>query len=149
MISLFQELFRHHAYADAAMLTAIQDHEIASKDEDLRKLLHHILVAHRFWLHLCRGLPFSLEVEDVVPTRLDDIAIRYKKTWSEEEAWFEQLQESGLIRTVESPYFPNRQLAVQEALIQVCLHSCGHRASVLHDCERLAENRRRWTIFFG
>ena len=128
MVSLFQELFRHQAHADSALLAAIQQHANASNDEELRKLLHHILVAHRFWLHLCQGLPFSVETEDVIPATLDEIITRYKQTRFEEQGWLRQLQESDLVRTVESPYLPNRQVAVREALIQVCLHSQGHRA---------------------
>ena len=36
MVLLFQELFRHQAHADSALLTAIQQHAIASKGEELR-----------------------------------------------------------------------------------------------------------------
>jgi len=75
MVSLFQELFRHQAHADSALLAAIQQHANASNDEELRKLLHHILVAHRFWLHLCQGLPFSVETEDVIPATLDGLSL--------------------------------------------------------------------------
>jgi uncharacterized damage-inducible protein DinB len=128
MVALFQELFRHQAYADALLLMAIQRHEIASKDEELRTLLHHILIAHRFWLHLSQELPFSVEAENVVPATLDALITGYKETQTQENAWFERLEESDLIRTVESPYLPNRKVAVREALIQVCLHSQGHRA---------------------
>ena len=128
MIALFRELFQYQAYADALLLTAIRRHEVASKDQQLRTLLHHILIAHRFWLHLCQPTPFSVEAENVVPATLDEIIARYKETQVQENAWFKQLEESDLTRTVESPYFANRKVAVSEGLMQVCLHSQWHRA---------------------
>jgi uncharacterized damage-inducible protein DinB len=128
MVALFQELLHYQAYADASLLMAIQRHEVASKDQELRTLLHHVLIAHRFWLHLCQGLPFSAEAENVVPATLDAIITGYKETQSQEIAWIEGLDESDLIRAVESPYFPNRKVVVREALIQVSLHGQGHRA---------------------
>jgi uncharacterized damage-inducible protein DinB len=128
MVALFQELFHHQAYADAALLMAIQRHAVASKDQELRTLLHHILIAHRFWLHLSQGLPFSFEAENIVPATLDAIITGYKETQKQENAWLERLEESDLIRRVESPYFPHRKVAAREALMQVSLHSQGHRA---------------------
>jgi len=128
MVALFQELFHHQAYADASLLKAIQRHEVASKDQELRTLLHHILIAHRFWLHLSQGLPYSVEAESVVPASLDAIITAYKETQKQENAWLERVEESDLMRTVESPYLPNRKVAVREALMQVSLHSQGHRA---------------------
>jgi len=128
MVELFQELFHHQAYADASLLMAIQRHEVASKDQELRTLLHHILIAHRFWLHLSQGLPYSIEAESAVPASLDAIITGYKETQKAENAWLERLAESDLTRTVESFYLPNRKVAVSEALMQVSLHSQGHRA---------------------
>ena len=128
MVALYQELFRHQAYADASLLMAIQRHEVALKDEELRILLHHTLIAHRFWLHLSQGLPFSVEAENAVPATLDSIITGYKETQTQENAWLERLEESDLTRTVESPYLANRKVAVREALMKVCLHSQGHRA---------------------
>ena len=110
------------------MLMAIQRHEAASNDDELRKLLHHILVAHRFWIHLCQGLPFSVEAENIVPATLEEIIERFRATQMQELVWLDQLKASDLARVLESPYFPGRQVTVGEALTQVCLHSQGHRA---------------------
>jgi uncharacterized damage-inducible protein DinB len=128
MIALFQELFHYQAYADALLLTAIRRHDVASKDQELRTLLHHILIAHRFWLHLSQRMPFFAEAENVVPATLDEIIRGYQQTQVQEDAWLKQLDESDLIRTVESPYLANRKVAVSEGLMQVCLHSQWHRA---------------------
>jgi uncharacterized damage-inducible protein DinB len=128
MVTLFKELLQHQAHADASLLVAIRQHEVASKDQELRRLLHHVLVARRFWLHLCRGLPFSVDAENVVPATLEEIIIGYRETHMQDNAWLQRLEESDLVRTVESPYLPNREISVKDALMQVCLHSHGHRA---------------------
>jgi uncharacterized damage-inducible protein DinB len=53
---------------------------------------------------------------------------RYRDTHVLEQAWLERIDESGLARTLESPYLPGRRVSVSEALMQVCLHSQGHRS---------------------
>jgi uncharacterized damage-inducible protein DinB len=128
MLLLLQELFQHQAYADASMLTAIRRHEIAAHDPELRTLVHHMLVAHRFWIHLSQGLHFPVEDEARVPDSLDLIATRYRETQAQEQAWLATLQESDLVRTMASPFLPGRRIAVREALVQVCMHSQGHRS---------------------
>jgi uncharacterized damage-inducible protein DinB len=128
MLALLRELFEHQAYADAALMTAIARHEGAAGDEALRTLLHHILIAHRFWLHLCRGVPFEAENESLVPDSLAALAERYRETQARDREWLAGLDPADLDRRLESPYLPGRRVAVREALLQVCLHSQGHRA---------------------
>jgi uncharacterized damage-inducible protein DinB len=128
MIAMFRELFRHQAYADWSMLMAIKRNEAASHDQKLRELLHHILVSHRFWLHLIQGLPFAVEAENVLPSTLDDIVELFQATQIQELGWIGTLEDSDLDRVLESSFFPNRQVPISAALTQVCLHSQGHRS---------------------
>jgi uncharacterized damage-inducible protein DinB len=128
MIAILRELFRHQAHADASMLMAIKRHQVALIDQELRKLIHHILVSHRFWIHLSQGLPFNVEVESVVPATFDELAERFQTTQEQELAWLNQLQAVDLARVLESQYLPAGPVTVGEALTQVCLHSHGHRA---------------------
>jgi uncharacterized damage-inducible protein DinB len=128
MLAIIRDLFAHQAYADASMLHAIARHEPAAGDPELRKLLHHILVSHRFWIHLCQGIAFSVEEESLVPDTLGPILARYRETQDLEHDWLARIDESDLSRALESSYFPGRRVAVSEALVQVCLHTQGHRA---------------------
>jgi uncharacterized damage-inducible protein DinB len=128
MVSILRELFRHQAHADASMLMAIKRHQVALIDQELRKLIHHILVSHRFWIHLSQGLPFNLEVENVVPATFEELAARFQVTHAQELAWLDRLQAVDLARVLESQYLPQGAVTVGEALTQVCLHSHGHRA---------------------
>jgi uncharacterized damage-inducible protein DinB len=128
MLGMIRDLFAHQAYADASMLNAIARHEPAAGDPQLRTLLHHILVSHRFWIHLCQGLAFSVEEESVVPDTLGPILARYRETHDLDHDWLARIDESDLSRSLESSYVPARRVAVSEALAQVCLHTQGHRA---------------------
>ena len=128
MVAILRELFRHQAHADASMLAAIKRHQVALVDQELRRLIHHILVAHRFWIHLSQGLPFNVEVENVVPRTLDELVARFQATQAQELAWLDRLQAFDLVRVLESPYLPIGPVTVGQALTQVCLHSHGHRA---------------------
>ena len=128
MLAMLLNLFQHQAYADASMINAISRHETAARDPELRGLLHHILLAHRYWIHLSQGIPFAVDEEAKVPDSLEPLAARYRDTQLKERDWLAWLEESDLGRTLESPYFPGRGIAVSEALMQVCLHSQGHRS---------------------
>ena len=128
MLAMLRDLFQHQAYADASMMNAIKQHEITAQDQGIRTLLHHMLVAHRFWIHLSQGLPFVVDDERVVPESLETIMAQYRATQMLEQEWLARIEESDLSRTLESPYFPGRRICVSEALMQVCLHSQGHRS---------------------
>jgi uncharacterized damage-inducible protein DinB len=128
MIALFRDLFEHQAYADAAMLNAIRGHEAAARDDSLRSLLHHTLLAHRFWLHLSQGIPFVAADESIVPDSLEPIVARYRETDAHDRQWLAGLVDADLARLLESPYFEGRRYTVRDGLMQICLHSQGHRA---------------------
>ena len=128
MIALFRDLFDHQAYADQAMLRAIGQHEAAAGDVQLRTLLHHTLLAHRFWLHLSQGTPFVPDEESAVPDSLDAIAARYRETQTRDREWLAGIAESDLDHQLESPYFEGHRYTVRDGLMQVCLHSQGHRS---------------------
>ena len=128
MLATLRDLFCHQAFTDAALLNAIRWHESAARDQELRTLLHHILVAHRYWTQLSQDLPFSVEEETMVPDSLDLIVARYQATQVQEKAWLDALRESDLARALESPFFPGRLIAMGDALMQVCMHSHGHRS---------------------
>jgi uncharacterized damage-inducible protein DinB len=128
MIDLLHDLIRHKAYANAALLKAIRRHEPAAQDPELRKLLHHIILADRFWLLLTLGRPFLQEEESPVPESLEAIAARYRETHTQELDWWSRLRESDLARTLETSFIPGHRYSIAQAAMQVCMHSHGHRA---------------------
>jgi uncharacterized damage-inducible protein DinB len=128
MLEMLQKLIRHKGYANAALLKVIRGHETATQDTELRKLLHHIVVANRYWVRLILGLPFAIEEEARMPGSLTVLAALYQETHEQEMAWLAQVAESELARVLETPFIPDFSCSVAEALMQVCLHSQGHRA---------------------
>ena len=128
MLALLQDLVRHKWHANASMLAAIQQHGPAACDEELRKLLHHILLADRFWFMLTLGQPFEFEKEAQVPETLAPIAAAYRETCADELKWITKASPADLDRRLESPYFKGQTFSVGEGFIQICMHSHGHRA---------------------
>ena len=128
MLPLIHDLVRHKGYADCRLLTAIHEHESAARDQELRDLLHHVILANRFWLLLILGEPFALEEESRVPAALGPIVQAYRSTHQRELDWISHIADSDLERSLESPFFPGRSVSVLQALTQVCMHSHGHRA---------------------
>jgi len=128
MITMLQDLIRHQGHVNASMLRAIRRHEATAQDLELRRLMHHILLANRFWLALTLGQPFALEAESQVPGSIDTLAGRFQETHTRELAWILGVQESDLARRIETPFFPGSSFSVEEAWMQVCMHSHGHRS---------------------
>ena len=125
---MLQDLIHHKGYANASLLKAIRQHEPAAQDPELQKLLHHIILANRFWLLLTLGLPFVVEEETRTPESFEAVAARYRETHAKEMEWLAQVQESELSRPLETPFIPDFSCSVAQAMMQVCLHSHGHRA---------------------
>jgi uncharacterized damage-inducible protein DinB len=127
---MLRDLILHKGYANASLLKAVRQHEAAAQDKDMMKLLHHILVSNRYWLSLITGFPFVLEQETQIPESLGILAEQYRETHVRQVAWIDQATESDLEVNLESPFIhkSGQSCSVAQALMQVCMHSHGHRA---------------------
>ncbi|HET9372873.1 MAG TPA: DinB family protein [Vicinamibacterales bacterium] len=128
MLDMLRDLVAHKGFANAALLQAIRQNDAARSDPELRDLLDHILLANRFWLLTVLGMPFVHEVEALPSPSFDDLIERYGRTQTDETKWLENAAESDLDRTLENALIPSGRCSVSQALVQVCLHSHGHRA---------------------
>ena len=130
MIPIFQSLFAHQAWADAAMLKAVSSHEGAFADEELRKWLHHIVVVQRFFLSLFQGRAFDWEGEKQVPDSMQAMERLFQEAHADGAAYTARLDEAALARTIEFPIMKEFHPPVRDALMQVAMHSEHHRAQV-------------------
>jgi uncharacterized damage-inducible protein DinB len=129
MLSTIEELMRHKGWANSKLLLAIQQHPSAAEDEELRKMLHHILVSNRFWLFAILGRPFAREAEMRVLDNLAGIIGRLKETEELESDWLSKASEPDLERTLETRSSQlGIDVSVKEALLQICMHTQGHRS---------------------
>jgi uncharacterized damage-inducible protein DinB len=128
MLSILRDLVQHKWNANSCLLRAIGQSPAAAGDAELRRLMHHILVANRFWFALSAGRTFALEEESTVPESLEVLTAHYRETCMLESGWFSQIQETELARALETSYIPGYSFSVAEAMMQVCMHSHGHRA---------------------
>ena len=128
MLGMLQNLVSHKNDTNLALLEAMEADERWSGDEELLALMHHILLANRFWLNLFRGRSFDPAEESRAPSSFQALAGKYRELHDEESDWMRSLSQEDLSRTVTTPFLPDRSFTIAEALMQVCMHSHGHRA---------------------
>lgn len=128
MLQMLRDLIAHNGHANAALLGAIRQNDAAVADAELWDLLHHILVANRFWLLTILGLPFAFEEESHPSASFDVLTQRYARAHEQQSAWIEAATEADLSTVLESTLIPGGSCSVGQAFMQVCLHSHGHRA---------------------
>jgi uncharacterized damage-inducible protein DinB len=128
MLASVHDLVTHKGYANATMLSAIAANGGAVVDFELSELLHHVLLANRFWLLTVLDEPFVLDVEARRSGSFGDLVQRYAAMQDRESAWLAAATESDLERILEDPQIPGGRCSVAQAFLQVCLHTHGHRA---------------------
>jgi len=128
MLDMLRDLVAHKGYSNAVLLHAIRRNDAAAADPELLDLLHHVLIANRFWLQSVLARPFVHEDEARPSPSFDTLIERYGQAHFEETRWLEAATESDLSRILEDPLIPNGRCSVAQALMQVCLHSHGHGA---------------------
>jgi uncharacterized damage-inducible protein DinB len=130
MLDLLRDLVGHKGHANHAILAAIRQHETAAQDPAILALLHHILVANRFWFLTFVGEPFVAVRELQPPGSLDSVIEGYAALQQREETWIEGISERDLSRVLEMPQIPGGRCTVAQGVTQVCLHCQGHRAQI-------------------
>ena len=128
MLTMIDQLIRHKWWANTNLLRAIEEHKPASEDEELRKLLHHILVSNRYWLLLALSQPFIDEEEKRVPGSHKDVIESFAATEELEMRWLSTVTASDLERPLQPRALPGTTITVAQAVIQMSLHSQGHRS---------------------
>ena len=136
MKSLLSSLFRHQAWADAAMLSAVRAHPESLRDEWLSKTLHHIVMVQRFYLSRFLGRHFDNSRECQISLDFDPLIRLFRATHEEELAFVDGLVEADLERRFELSALQS-QPTFAEGLTQVVMHSQNHRGQCL---SRLREN---------
>src|ERR1700719_3075166 len=84
VIELLRSLFHYQAWADAAILGALQAHPQSLHDEWLFKTLHHIVTAQRIYLSRCLARPVDAPKES--PASFDQLVQIFRATHHEELA---------------------------------------------------------------
>jgi uncharacterized damage-inducible protein DinB len=125
--AILPDLVRHKWYANAAYLGAVYRNEATRHDEELRTLFLHILVANRYWLLLTLGREFDRDKETLAPASIEALVNICKETEALEMGWLTRCDEHELARPLVTPHLPGSSFTVSQALMQVCLHSHGHR----------------------
>lgn len=140
MIDMINALFKHQAWADAAILQAVRAYPEAGKDEKLHITLHHIVMVQRAFLSLFLGRPFDMQKELQPPESLADLENLFRDSHNEELSFVSTLQDADLARVIEMPWIPGSRPSLAEALMQVVMHSQNHRGQSLSRLRAIGGN---------
>ncbi|MGB8261654.1 MAG: DinB family protein [Terracidiphilus sp.] len=130
MSTLFPSLFRHQAWADAALLSAVRSRPESLADASLLKTLHHVVMVQRFFLSRFQGRDFDMARETQPPADFAALVALFRSTHPEELAFVDGLTEADLERRFDLSFLQS-QPTVAEGLIQVAMHSQNHRGQCL------------------
>lgn len=128
MLALLRDLVAHKGHANAALLDAVRANGAAAADRRVWDLLHHVLLANRFWTLTILERPFVHADEARPSESFDALVARYARAQAVEDAWLDAATEDDLARVLQHPLIPGGSCSVAHAFVQVCLHSHGHRA---------------------
>lgn len=128
MHATLTDLFAHMAWADAEHWRSISGHPGALDDPELQERLRHIALVQSAFLDVLHGQVPRLPRPGEEPP-LQELLRAVRRSHDEAAAF---LAEVGprLEEPVQVPWFkdPACHLPVREALLQVAMHSHGHRA---------------------
>lgn len=130
MHTLLADLIAHKACATGVMLESVRETAPAAADPKVLDLLHHVLLANRFWLLAVRGDRFDHAEEARPADGLETLITRYERVHADEQRWMATATDADLARVLESPLIPGGRCTVAQAWLQVCLHTHGHRAQL-------------------
>jgi uncharacterized damage-inducible protein DinB len=130
LLETLRDLIAHKGHANAALLRGVQENEAAAADAAVLELLHHILLANRFWQLAVVGSPFVFAAESRPADSFAALVQRFARMQAEEQVWLDAATEADLARTLIDAQIPGGSCSIGQALVQVCLHSHGHRAQL-------------------
>lgn len=125
-----RDLVAHNGHANAVFLAAVRDTPPAAADAEIDELLHHVLLANRFWLLSVLALPFDYAHESRRAGSLSELIQRYAETHERQSTWLDSATDADVARVLEGELIPGGRCTVGQAFLQVCLHSHGHRAQL-------------------
>lgn len=128
MLPLIDQLIRHKWWANHNLLRSVEECAPATDDSELRRLLHHILVANRYWLLLTLGQPFVDEHEKSIPDSHATLTAAFADTERLELDWLSRATPEEFERRLQPRALPDITITVCEAMTQAALHSHGHRS---------------------
>jgi uncharacterized damage-inducible protein DinB len=133
-MNAFPALFRHLAWADAALLAAVAAHPESLADERVQKLLRHILRVERVLYARFTGADADAVRE--IPVDFGAVIALFRAAHSDLLAFVDSLADAEAARTFPLPALEIHP-TVADGLTQVVLHSQNHRGQCLL---RLREN---------
>ncbi|NTU53391.1 MAG: damage-inducible protein DinB [Chlorobiaceae bacterium] len=142
-LSLITDMFRHTAWADALVFSAIFGRPEVEQDEFILAKLRHLHVVQKIFLDVWREIPLNPQEADALDSQR--LRLFAWNTHDETMRFLESLTPDALDRLFVLPWskmataklgFEVADHTLAETLVQVPAHSSHHRGQV---CARLRE----------
>ncbi len=129
MSTYLRELYLHQEWADAEHWRAFVAYPAALADRAIRERLHHIHLVQSAFLWVVEGQTKNFTITKVEDyANISDLKAFARKYHSEMSAMMGELDEAGLAKMIEVPWFkPPLKISVRHALTQAAMHSHYHR----------------------
>jgi uncharacterized damage-inducible protein DinB len=131
MLAFLRDLLAHAEWANAVFFHA-WGKSPARDHEEMRQRVAHVIGVQQAFLSILRGQPTG-EPPGGHPPSFQDLKARAETSHANLRDFAAILQEEGLARTVQIPWFPDPPcvITVAEALVQVALHTQHHRGQLM------------------
>jgi uncharacterized damage-inducible protein DinB len=131
MLPFLRDLMAHAEWANAVFFHA-WGKSPARDHEEMRRRVDHILMVQDGFLAVLRGEQPPWPPEGPPPA-FDDLKARARTSHAGLNAFAANLDEEGLARTVQVPWFPDPPcvLGTGQALVQVAMHTQHHRGQCM------------------
>ncbi len=126
-LGMLQDLFRHEAWADKQLWSALQACTAAHDDGEIRKRLHHAHAVQRAFLQVFNGETPNHKILARKFESLDALHASTHRYHEGIEDFVTQLSEEQIQSPITIPWFPDTPMPLAEALTQVVMHSQHHR----------------------
>src|SRR5436305_1562506 len=83
-------------------------------DPEILALLHHIVVANRFWISMIRGEPFDADHEMAMARAMPILEEAFRQVAQDEVAWLARATAADWERVVSFPLIPGGACTVAE-----------------------------------
>jgi uncharacterized damage-inducible protein DinB len=136
-LTLFNDMFRHMAWADALVLSTITGRPEADQDSCILDKLRYLHMVQSVFLDVWRGEPFDPHVADGLDLRA--LAVLARDVHAGSMRFLESLTSEALERVANLPWsrmateklgFEVADHSLADALVQVPEHSAYHRGQV-------------------
>lgn len=128
---LVNELVRHMVWADVRLMEAVEAATEAQGDEELVRVLNHVVFVQRLFASVLRGESFDIPHEAKRVESLEGLRELMRGSHRDLLEFTGRQSDESLAQPANNAWRPQFRGSVRDVLMQVVLHSQSHRGQCL------------------